>query len=83
VSTAGDPARALDAESARWFASLGGITAHVGDRAPIEDLRGGYARWFAEHGAAVALVRPDFAVFGTAQSQDGASALVEALRERL
>jgi 2-polyprenyl-6-methoxyphenol hydroxylase-like FAD-dependent oxidoreductase len=83
VSTVGDPARELDAESARWFDSLGGITVHVGDRAPIEDLRGEYARWFAEHGAAVALVRPDFAVFGAAASLDGAPALVAALRERL
>jgi flavoprotein hydroxylase len=83
ISSAGDPARALDAESARFFASLPGLTAHVGRGAPIEDLRGGYARWFAEHGAAVALVRPDFAVFGTASSLDGASALVAALRERL
>jgi hypothetical protein len=32
---------ALDAESARYFASLGGFTAHVGARTAIEDLRGG------------------------------------------
>jgi 2-polyprenyl-6-methoxyphenol hydroxylase-like FAD-dependent oxidoreductase len=83
VSTAGDPADALDAESARFFAALGGITAHVAAGAPIEDLRGGYARWFAQHGAALALVRPDFAVFGVARSLDGAPALVAALRERL
>jgi 3-(3-hydroxy-phenyl)propionate hydroxylase len=83
VSPAGDPARALDAASARFFASLGGLTAHVAAHAPIEDLRGGYARWFAEHGATVALVRPDFAVFATAPSLDAAPALVAALRERL
>lgn len=83
VSPAGDPATALDAESARYFASLGGFTAHVGARAPIEDLRGGYARWFAQHGAALALVRPDFAVFGTAPAHSGARALVAALRDRL
>jgi 2-polyprenyl-6-methoxyphenol hydroxylase-like FAD-dependent oxidoreductase len=83
VSPTGDPAAALDAESARFFASLRGITAHVGAGAPIEDLRGGYARWFAQHGAAVALVRPDFAVFGSAPALGGASALVAALRERL
>jgi flavoprotein hydroxylase len=83
VSPTGDPAAALDAESARFFASLGGITAHVGAGAPIEDLRGGYARWFAQHGATVALVRPDFAVFGSAPALRGASALVAALRERL
>jgi flavoprotein hydroxylase len=83
VSPAGDPAAALGAERARYFASLGGFTAHVGARAPIEDLRGGYARWFAQHGVALALVRPDFAVFGTAPALDGALALVAALRDRL
>jgi hypothetical protein len=83
VSPLGDPAVTLDADDARFFAALGGFTAHVGASAPIEDLRGGYARWFAEHDAAVALVRPDFAVFGTAGSLQGAPALVAALRERL
>lgn len=83
VSPAGDPAAALDAESARYFASFGGFTAHVGARAPVEDLRGGYARWFAQYGAALALVRPDFAVFGTAKALGDAPALVDALRERL
>jgi flavoprotein hydroxylase len=83
VSPVGDPAAALDAESARFFAALGGKTAHVGARAPILDLRGGYARWFAQHGAAVALVRPDFAVFGSAPALEGASALVSALRGAL
>ena len=51
--------------------------------APVEDLNGGYARWFAKHGAAVALVRPDFAVFGAAAKLEDAGALVGALRERL
>jgi flavoprotein hydroxylase len=83
VSPAGDPAAALDAESAAWFAALGGLTAHVAPRASVEDTNGGYARWFAKHGAAVALVRPDFAVFGTAPDLAGAGALVRALRERL
>jgi flavoprotein hydroxylase len=83
ASVTGDPAAALDAEHARYFASLGGFTAHVGAHAPIEDSRGGYARWFAQHGAGVALVRPDFAVFGIAPALDGANALVDALRERL
>ena len=65
---------ALDAERARYFASLGGFTAHVGARTAIEDLRGGDARWFAQHGAAVALARPDFAVFGTAPALNGVTA---------
>jgi len=83
VSPVGDPATALDADSARWFASLCGFAAHVGANAPIADVCGGYARWFADHHAAVALVRPDFAVFGSAPSLDGAGALVAELRGRL
>jgi 2-polyprenyl-6-methoxyphenol hydroxylase-like FAD-dependent oxidoreductase len=81
VSCAGDPASALDEAALRGFEQLGGFTAHVGGA--IEDLRGGYARWFAERGAAVALVRPDFAVFGTAPALAGAGALVAELRTRL
>jgi hypothetical protein len=79
----GDPAAALDAESAAWFAALGGFSAHVAPGAPIDDVNGGYARWFAALGAAVALVRPDFAVFGAAAKLEEAGALVRALRARL
>jgi 2-polyprenyl-6-methoxyphenol hydroxylase-like FAD-dependent oxidoreductase len=83
ASPAGDPLAALDAESAAFFASLGGIGAHVAPGAEVDDLAGGYARWFAAHGAEVALVRPDFAVFGSAERLAGAPALVAALRDRL
>jgi flavoprotein hydroxylase len=83
ASPAGNPAAALDAESAATFASLGGVSAHVAPGAAVEDVNGGYARWFEKHGAAVALVRPDFAVFGAAPQLDAASALVAALRDRL
>ncbi len=83
VSPTGDPAAALDPEARAFFAALGGISAHVGPGAPVEDLNGGYARWFAKHGAEVALVRPDFAVFGAAAQRASAGALLSALRERL
>jgi flavoprotein hydroxylase len=83
VSTAGDPGAALDPELAAWFRSLGGFSAHVGEGAPIEDSNGGYTRWFERHGVGVALMRPDFALFGAAQGLDGARALVRALRESL
>jgi histidinol-phosphate/aromatic aminotransferase/cobyric acid decarboxylase-like protein len=83
VSPAGDPAAALDAGDAAFFASLGGISAHVAPGAGIEDLNGGYARWFEKYGASVALVRPDFVVFGAAPRREGAAALVAALREAL
>jgi 3-(3-hydroxy-phenyl)propionate hydroxylase len=83
ASPAGDPTAALDPELAAWFVSLGGIGAQVAPGAPVEDVNGGYVRWFARHGAAVALVRPDFAVFGAAPKLADGAALVQALRGRL
>jgi flavoprotein hydroxylase len=83
ASPQGDPARRLDPALADYFGSLGGLTAHVGGSGPIEDLDGGYARWFASLGAGVALQRPDGYVFGTARNLDGASVLVASLRSQL
>ena len=50
---------------------------------PVADLAGSYARWFGEQGVAVALQRPDYAVFGTAPTLDGAAELVASLRKKL
>jgi len=83
ASPAGDPSAALDPERAAWFASLGGVSAHVAPGAPTDDVNGGYARWFETHGAAVVLQRPDGYVFGSAPRLEDAGALVGALRERL
>ena len=83
VSPAGDPASALDPELAAWFASVGGFGAQVAPGAPVDDLNGGYARWFGKHDAAVALVRPDFSVFGAAPRLEAAADLVRALRSEL
>ena len=83
VSTHGDPAQALTAQQRAFFASLGGVTAHVSRTGALRDADGAYARWFEANGAAVALQRPDFAVFGTAPQLAGAGALLEALHARL
>lgn len=83
VSPVADPAEALDRAAAGRFAALGGITAHVGADAPIRDVDGAYAAWFAATGTAVALQRPDFYVFGTAAHPDGATALVSDLERAL
>jgi 2-polyprenyl-6-methoxyphenol hydroxylase-like FAD-dependent oxidoreductase len=83
VGCVGDPATVLEADLAAFFASIGGITAHVASRAAIRDVNGTYGRWFAENGVAVALQRPDFHVFGTARALDGASMLVRRLRTLL
>jgi 2-polyprenyl-6-methoxyphenol hydroxylase-like FAD-dependent oxidoreductase len=83
VSPYGDPAAQLDAGLAAFFASLGGRSAHVGAGGPLADVGGGYERWFRARGAAVALQRPDFHVFGTAPTLSGVTALVAELRERI
>jgi len=83
LSPHGDPGAALPPASGELFRSIGGVTAHVAPGAPVDDLDGTYTRWFQSHGAAVALVRPDFAVFGTAERLGAAPRLVEALRRAL
>jgi len=83
MSPAGDPANALPPDAAAWFASIGGIGAHVAPGAPIDDLRGAYGRWFQGAGVELVLQRPDFHVFGTASTIDGAGGLVGRLRAAL
>ena len=78
-----DPRATLDPEAADFFATLGGVAAHVGPDAPVRTLDGTYRDWFAEAGVAVVLQRPDFYVFGSAPTVDGTSALVRALRAAL
>jgi len=83
LSPAGDPLRGLAPELQVFFASLGGIGAHVAPGGPVEDLHGHYGRWFGDHGVGVALQRPDFHLFGTAPTIDGAARLVARLRDTL
>ncbi len=83
VSPVADPASRLAPELAAFFASLGGVSAHVAPGGPVHDLHGTYARWFADNGVGVVLNRPDFHVFGTAPAIDGAATLVGRLRSAL
>lgn len=83
VSSAADPASALGDELGAFFASIGGVTARVASAGPVRDLNGTYERWFAERAVAVALQRPDFHVFGTAPTVNGAAPLVSQLRDAL
>jgi 2-polyprenyl-6-methoxyphenol hydroxylase-like FAD-dependent oxidoreductase len=82
LGRSGDPLAGLDRETAAFFASLGGIAAHVGRDAPVRDLDGTYGEWFARAGVDVVLQRPDFYLFGTAPA-GGAGALVGDLRRAL
>jgi hypothetical protein len=83
VSTQRDPARGLSDAQRAYFASLGGISAHVAPEGALRDVDCSYARWFETEGVAVALQRPDFVVFATAKDAGEAGRLVDALRARL
>jgi flavoprotein hydroxylase len=88
VSMQADPARALTPAQRAWFHALGGRCVQLAPPdAALEgalcDVDGAYARWFETHACAVALERPDFALFGVAKELAGAGELVEALRARL
>ena len=69
----------LDAEDRDRFAAIGGRISWVADR----DRAGTYATWFAGHGATWALQRPDFRLYGTADSASGAAALLGALLDTI
>lgn len=60
-----------------WFASIGGTVVALRDPDPL------LARWFAEHGTAWALQRPDVHLYGTAPDAATATALLADLRHHL
>jgi hypothetical protein len=78
-----DPLEDLGDAQRAFFASLGGVTAHVGAHAPVVDLEGRYGAYFERSGRRVALQRPDFHVFGTGKDPSDAGALVDALARQL
>ncbi len=79
VSRTGDPAALLDAETAAWFAGIGGSLTHVSPTGPVTDVDGTYGHWFDRHGCDLYLSRPDFYVFGAGEHTD-APALASQLR---
>ncbi|MFI5315778.1 MAG: bifunctional 3-(3-hydroxy-phenyl)propionate/3-hydroxycinnamic acid hydroxylase [Myxococcota bacterium] len=78
-----DPVEALEPDARKLFESLGGISAHVGAGAPVEDLDGRYTRLFERTRARVVLQRPDFHVFGCGKDPSEARMLVDALARQL
>jgi hypothetical protein len=70
ISRIGDPAGLLSEDDASWFRQIGGVPADVSGEGEVQDLDGGYERWFAEHGCEVFLARPDFYVFAAGEHAD-------------
>lgn len=79
----GDPALELDPAAADIWSRIGGRSFHVGSEAGWIDTEGVYAAWLGAANARVALVRPDYYVFGTARGLQEAGNLVRALGAHL
>ncbi len=75
----------LTSEQARYFASLGGVIAVIGDASAddaVDDLDNEYLGFLDENGADAYIMRPDWYVFGAVRSEE-VGALVDELRARL
>lgn len=57
---------------------LHGVSASIGANTELHDPSGRYTSWFAENKAKVALIRPDYYVFGISENVDGIEGLVKA-----
>ena len=71
-----DPAD-IGADEQAWFSTIGGEVVRLTGPDPWFD------RWFAEHGSACALQRPDFYLYGTAPDGAAATSLLAHLRKDL
>jgi flavoprotein hydroxylase len=68
---------AIRRDELAWFESIGGRVIQLADPDPL------FVGWFAEHAASYALQRPDFYLYGTAKTEEQATALLDDLRVRL
>jgi flavoprotein hydroxylase len=80
VTTDPDATAPVPAELMKWFEDEGGAVVPVGEAA---DADGTYREWFAEHGVAAVVQRPDFAIFGAATTSADVAPLLTSLRDAL
>jgi flavoprotein hydroxylase len=73
----GAPAETIGRNAVAWFESIGGRVVRLVDPDPL------FVGWFAEHSTSYALQRPDFYLYGTAQTEDQATSLLDDLRVHL
>ncbi|HUH80559.1 MAG TPA: bifunctional 3-(3-hydroxy-phenyl)propionate/3-hydroxycinnamic acid hydroxylase [Solirubrobacteraceae bacterium] len=75
-----DPDSLLDGDAGTYLEALGCTPVTLEGASEGQQI---YRRWFAAHDCTVALVRPDFYVFGTASTAAETNALVRRLRAAL
>jgi resorcinol 4-hydroxylase (NADPH) len=83
LGRSGVPTNALSPAARSAWERLGGIAVHVSPDGPVEDVEGTYARYFAQTGSEVVLLRPDFYVFGVGHELKDADRLVLELSQKL
>jgi hypothetical protein len=84
LAAAPEALTAVDGEARAFLSAIGGTAAALGaEVADVADVDGTYRAWFAEHGVAAVLQRPDFYLFGSAPTAADVASLLAALREKL
>lgn len=83
IARGGDPGAQLSERARSIWQTLGGASLHIAPNGPIRDLDGTYTQWLEKMAAEVAIMRPDFQIFGTAETLDGADELVMALGRQI
>jgi 2-polyprenyl-6-methoxyphenol hydroxylase-like FAD-dependent oxidoreductase len=88
ISVGGNPATHLSPDDVAFFTSINGqcvsISSSPGEYSDqVIDLSGAYAEWFAANSCAIVLMRPDYAIYGSAPDLVGAGKVVGSLREQL
>ena len=83
-----DPLCVLPDDQVRFLHAIGARIVEVTNRYRpsgdiVDDLRGVYGRWFAEHRAEAVVVRPDYYVFGAVADIAELPRLVNDLRHHL
>lgn len=80
-----DPKAALSDRQLADLERIGGRVISIGDHkgADAGDAEGRYAAWAAENGVSAVLVRPDFYIYGVAETLAEAGALVDDMTSKL
>lgn len=83
IARNGDPGTMLSDEAQAIWQTLDGASLHIAADGAVRDLNNTYTDWLEKMGVEVAIMRPDFQIYGTAKTLDGANTLVLALGHQI